>query len=100
MILEASHRTQWHSGHCMQLACNKYGSHVLDCMWTASTLGFKEEIAQKLGMSLHQLQNDPVGHHIARNFALTHFVKWRKYWEEHQLGENKRRKMFSEILED
>uniref|UniRef100_A0A6I8SA60 Uncharacterized protein n=1 Tax=Xenopus tropicalis TaxID=8364 RepID=A0A6I8SA60_XENTR len=71
------------------LACNKYGSRVLDRMWTASTL-----------RKLHQLQNDPVGHHIARNFALTHFVKRRKYWEERQLGENKRRKMFSEILED
>ncbi|KAE8588556.1 hypothetical protein XENTR_v10022611 [Xenopus tropicalis] len=87
-------------GHCMQLACNKYGSRVLDRMWTASTLGVKEEIAQQLVEKLHQLQNDPVGHHIARNFALTHFVKRRKDWEEHQLGENKRRKMFSEILED
>ncbi|XP_041427837.1 uncharacterized protein LOC379727 isoform X1 [Xenopus laevis] len=87
-------------GHCMQLACNKYGSRVLDRMWTTSTIGVKEEIAQKLVEKLHQLQNDPIGHHIARNFALTHFVKRRKDWEEHQLGENKRRKMFSEILED
>ncbi|KAM4690068.1 nucleolar protein 9 [Rhinophrynus dorsalis] len=86
--------------HSMQLACNKYGSRVLDRIWNASTMGVKEEIAQKLVEKLHQLQNDPIGHHIARNFALTHFLKRRKDWEEHQLGENKRRKMFAELLED
>ncbi|KAM8920911.1 nucleolar protein 9 [Pelodytes ibericus] len=86
--------------HCMQLACNKHGSRVLDRMWAASTMGVKEEIAQKLVERLGELQNDPVGHHIARNFALTHFIKRRKDWEEHQEAENKRRKMFADILED
>ncbi|XP_053560980.1 nucleolar protein 9 [Bombina bombina] len=86
--------------HCMQLACNKYGSRVLDRIWNASTMGVKEEIAQKLVERLRELQSDSVGHHIVRNFALTHFVKRRRDWEEHQQAENKRRKMFAEILED
>ncbi|XP_069805373.1 nucleolar protein 9 isoform X2 [Dendropsophus ebraccatus] len=86
--------------HCMELACNKYGSRVLDRVWNASTMGVKEEIAQKLVERLRELQSDPIGHHIARNFALTHFVNRRKDWEEHQQGENKRRKMFADILED
>ncbi|XP_053330614.1 nucleolar protein 9 [Spea bombifrons] len=86
--------------HCTQLACNKHGSRVLDRMWAASTMGVKEEIAQKLVERLGELQKDPVGHHIARNFALTHFVKRRKDWEEHQEAENKRRKMFADILDD
>ncbi|XP_068109640.1 nucleolar protein 9 isoform X2 [Hyperolius riggenbachi] len=84
----------------MALACNKYGSRVLDRVWNASTIGVKEEIAQKLVERLQVLQSDPIGHHIARNFALTHFLKRRKDWEEHQQAENKRRKMFAEILED
>ncbi|KAM4662515.1 nucleolar protein 9 isoform 1-T2 [Discoglossus pictus] len=86
--------------HCMQLACNKYGSRVLDRIWNSSTMGVKEEIAHKLVERLRELQNDAVGHHIARNFALHHFVKRRRDWEEHQQAENKRRKMFAEILED
>ncbi|XP_056402016.1 nucleolar protein 9 [Hyla sarda] len=86
--------------HCMELACNKYGSRVLDRVWNASTMGVKEEIAQKLVERLRELQNDPIGHHIARNFALTHFANRRKDWEEHQQAENKRRKMFADILED
>ncbi|XP_066465128.1 nucleolar protein 9 isoform X1 [Eleutherodactylus coqui] len=85
--------------HCMELACNKYGSRVLDHVWNSSTLGVKEEIAQKLVERLQELQNNPIGHHIARNFALSHFVKRRKDWEEHQQAENKRRKMFADILE-
>ncbi|XP_063295755.1 nucleolar protein 9 [Pelobates fuscus] len=86
--------------HSMQLACNKHGSRVLDRIWAASTMGVKEEIAQQLVERLNELQNDAIGHHIARNFALTHFVKRRKDWEEHQQAEKKRRKMFAEILED
>ncbi|KAM9294562.1 nucleolar protein 9 [Gastrophryne carolinensis] len=86
--------------HAMELACNKYGSRVLDRVWNASTLGVKEEIAQKLVERLRELQNDPIGHHIARNFALAHFTKRRKDWEEHQRGENKRRKMFADILDE
>ncbi|XP_077115398.1 nucleolar protein 9 [Ranitomeya variabilis] len=86
--------------HCMELACNKYGSRVLDRVWNASTMGVKEEIAQKLVIRLRELQNDPIGHHIARNFSLYHFVKRRKVWEEHQQVEKKRRKMFADILED
>lgn len=86
--------------HSVDLARNKYGSRVLDRIWNASTMGVKEEIAQKLVERLRELQNDPVGHHIARNFALAHFVKRRKDWEGHQQAENKRRKMFAEILED
>ncbi|XP_075700852.1 nucleolar protein 9 [Rhinoderma darwinii] len=87
-------------GHCMELACNKYGSRVLDRVWKASSMGVKEEVAQKLVERLRELQNDPIGHHIARNFALSHFVNRRKDWEEHQQAENKRRKMFADILED
>lgn len=86
--------------HCTELACNKYGSRVLDRVWNVSTMGVKEEIAQKLVERLQHLQGDPIGHHIVRNFALTHFVKRRKDWEEHQQAENKRRKMFADILED
>ncbi|KAM5129837.1 nucleolar protein 9 [Mantella aurantiaca] len=86
--------------HSVDLARNKYGSRVLDRIWNASTMGVKEEIAQKLVERLRELQNDPVGHHIARNFALAHFVNRRKDWEEHQQVEKKRRKMFAEILED
>ncbi|XP_072283574.1 nucleolar protein 9 isoform X2 [Pyxicephalus adspersus] len=86
--------------HVVDLARNKFGSRVLDRIWNVSTMGVKEEIAQKLVERLRELQNDPIGHHIVRNFALTHFTKRRKDWEAHQQSENKRRKMFAEILED
>ncbi|KAG8540776.1 hypothetical protein GDO81_018583 [Engystomops pustulosus] len=84
--------------NCVEMACDKFGSRVLDRAWNASTLGVKVEIAEKLVERLRELQNHPIGHHIARNFALTHFVQRRKDWEEHQQAENKRRKMFADIL--
>ncbi|XP_069072127.1 nucleolar protein 9 [Pleurodeles waltl] len=87
-------------GHYVELACNKYGSRVLDRIWNAATLGVKQEMAQELAAKERELLRDPFGYHIVRNFALTHFLKRRRDWDEHQVAENKRRKMFAEILED
>ncbi|XP_078525236.1 nucleolar protein 9 isoform X1 [Lissotriton helveticus] len=88
------------TGHYVELACNKYGSRVLDRIWNAATLGVKQEMAQELAAKERELLRDPFGYHIVRNFALTHFLKRRRDWDEHQVAENKRRKMFADILED
>ncbi|XP_029436674.1 nucleolar protein 9 isoform X2 [Rhinatrema bivittatum] len=87
-------------GHYVQLACSKSGSRVLDGIWSGATLGTKQNMAQELAQQEQELQRDPFGHHIVRNFALTHFLKRRRDWEEHQAAEDKRRRMFAEILED
>ncbi|XP_069505988.1 nucleolar protein 9 isoform X1 [Ambystoma mexicanum] len=87
-------------GHYIKLACNKHGSRVLDRIWNAATLGVKQEMAQELASKEQELLKDQFGYHIVRNFALSHFLKRRRDWDEHQVAENKRRKMFAEILED
>nr|XP_033781061.1 nucleolar protein 9 isoform X2 [Geotrypetes seraphini] len=87
-------------GHCVQLACSKSGSRVLDRIWNVASLTMKQEMAQELAERERELQSDLFGHHIVRNFALMHFLKRRGDWEEHQVAENKRRKLFAELLED
>ncbi|KAJ7313168.1 hypothetical protein JRQ81_004442 [Phrynocephalus forsythii] len=87
-------------GHYVSLACNKHGSRVLDAIWSQATLPAKREMAQELAEQEPQLQHDPFGHHVARNFALTHFLKRRRDWDHHQEAEKKRRDLFAEILED
>ncbi|XP_030043041.1 nucleolar protein 9 isoform X2 [Microcaecilia unicolor] len=87
-------------GHYVQLACSKSGSRVLDRVWNVATLAMKQEMAEELAERERELHGDPFGHHIVRNFALTHFLKRRGDWEEHQLTENKRRRLFAELLED
>ncbi|XP_007444396.1 nucleolar protein 9, partial [Python bivittatus] len=87
-------------GHYVSLACSKHGSRVLDAIWSRATLPAKQELAQELADHEPQLRHDPFGHHLVRNFALTHFLKRRRDWDSHQEAEKKRRELFAEILED
>ncbi|EMP30571.1 Pumilio domain-containing protein C14orf21 [Chelonia mydas] len=87
-------------GHYVSLACNKHGSRVLDAIWSRATLPAKRQIAQELAEQEKQLRNDPFGHHLVRNFALTHFLNRRRDWDRHQEAETKRKELFAEILED
>ncbi|XP_042328037.1 nucleolar protein 9 [Sceloporus undulatus] len=86
-------------GCYLSLACNKHGSRVLDAIWSRSNLPAKQEMAQELAEHEPQLRHDPFGHHVARNFALTHFLKRRQDWDRHQEAEKKRRELFAEILD-
>lgn len=47
-----------------------------------------------------QLIKDPFGHHVARNVALTTFLKHQEAWEQHQGAVAKRRRILNSILED
>ncbi|XP_039193762.1 nucleolar protein 9 [Crotalus tigris] len=86
-------------GHFVSLACSKYGSRVLDAIWSRASLPAKRELAQELAEHEARLRHDPFGHHLVRNFALTHFLKRRRDWDDHQQAEKKRRQLFAEILE-
>ncbi|XP_043914285.1 nucleolar protein 9 [Protopterus annectens] len=87
-------------GHYVQLACSKHGSRVLDQIWKGASLGKKQDIAQELVAKEEELRRDTFGHHIVRNFALAHFQKRRRDWDEHQAADSKLKKMFLDILED
>ncbi|XP_058039274.1 nucleolar protein 9 [Ahaetulla prasina] len=87
-------------GHFLPLACSKHGSRVLDAIWGRASLPGRRELAQELAAHEPQLRYDPFGHHLVRNFALTHFLKRRRDWDSHQQAEKKRRDLFAEILED
>ncbi|XP_060112304.1 nucleolar protein 9-like [Heteronotia binoei] len=87
-------------GHLVSLACSKHGSRVLDAIWSRATLPAKREMAQELAEQEQKLRNDPFGHHLVRNFALTHFLKRRQDWDRLQEAEKKRRELFADILED
>ncbi|XP_006259794.1 nucleolar protein 9 isoform X2 [Alligator mississippiensis] len=87
-------------GHYGSLACSKHGSRVLDAVWNGATLPEKQKIAMELAPQEQQLCHDPFGRYAVRNFALTHFRKRRKDWDQVQEAETRRRELFAEILED
>ncbi|XP_024412133.2 nucleolar protein 9 isoform X2 [Desmodus rotundus] len=87
-------------GQYVALACSRHGSRVLDAIWGGATLGARKEIAAELGERDQQLIKDPFGHHVARNVALTTFLKHQEAWEQHQGAVAKRRRILNSILED
>ncbi|XP_040083284.1 nucleolar protein 9 [Oryx dammah] len=87
-------------GHYVTLACSRHGSRVLDAIWSGAALGARKEIAAELGERNQELIRDPFGHHVARNVALTTFLKRREAWEQEQGAVAKWRRALNSILED
>lgn len=87
-------------GQYVALACSRHGSRVLDAIWNGAALGARKEIAAELGERNQELIKDPFGHHVARNVALTTFLKRREAWEQQQGAVAKRRRVLNSILED
>ncbi|XP_037359042.1 nucleolar protein 9 [Talpa occidentalis] len=87
-------------GQYVALACSRHGSRVLDAIWSGAALGARKEIAAELGEQNQELIRDPFGHHVARNVALTTFLKRREAWEQQQGAVAKRRRALNSILED
>ncbi|KAM6181008.1 nucleolar protein 9 [Erethizon dorsatum] len=86
-------------GQYVALACSRHGSRVLDAIWSGAALGARKEIATELGEQNQELIRDPFGHHVARNVALTTFLKRREAWEQQQSAVAKRRRALNSILE-
>lgn len=87
-------------GQYVALACSRHGSRVLDAIWSGAALGARKEIAAELGEQNQQLIQDAFGHHVARNVALTTFLKRRATWEQEQSAVAKRRQALNSILGD
>lgn len=87
-------------GQYVALACSRHGSRVFDAIWSGAALGVRKEIAAELGEQNQELIQDPFGHHVARNVALTTFLKRRQAWEQQQNSVAKRRRALNSILED
>ncbi|XP_045425667.1 nucleolar protein 9 [Lemur catta] len=86
-------------GRYVALACSRHGSRVLDAIWNGAALGARKEIATELGEQNQELIRDPFGHHVARNVALTTFLKRREAWEQQQGAVAKRKRALNSILE-
>ncbi|CAH6831218.1 nucleolar protein 9 [Phodopus roborovskii] len=87
-------------GQYVALACSRHGSRVLDAIWSGAALGARKEIAAELGEQNQELIQDAFGHHVARNVALTTFLKRRETWEQQQSAVAKRRRALNSVLED
>ncbi|XP_045193252.2 nucleolar protein 9-like [Mercenaria mercenaria] len=85
--------------HFITLACDKNGSRTLESIWKNVSLKQKILIATCLCIQEDRIRSDRIGFHIHRNFALFHFKKRRKDWVSIQQNDQRRRKMFQDVLD-
>ncbi|XP_060603049.1 nucleolar protein 9-like [Ruditapes philippinarum] len=84
--------------HYVSLACDKNGSRALESIWRNTSMKQKEMIATCLCVQEDRIRSDRIGFHIHRNFALFHFTKRRKDWQSIQQNDQRKRKMFQDVL--
>lgn len=88
-----------YEGHFATLACDKYGSHIVDKLWSqVADIGDKEKIAEELLRSLGTLENSHHGKFIVRNCRLENFKREKDKWRQNQTGIDRRKDMFKDII--
>ncbi len=81
------------------LAMDKYGSHIVDKLWSqVADIADKERVAEELLESLAALQNNHHGKFIVRNCRLENFKREKDAWREKEAGIDRRNEMFKDIL--
>ncbi|XP_069112606.1 nucleolar protein 9-like isoform X2 [Argopecten irradians] len=87
-------------GTYMDVACDKNGSRTLDNMWKCATLTQKLMVAEELGRNEAKLQGDRFGFYVHKNCGIFHYKHRLQEWKEVQGQSQKKRKLFSEIIND
>ncbi|ONH70494.1 Nucleolar protein 9 [Saccharomyces cerevisiae] len=69
------------SKESVNLACNVYGSHIMDKLWefTAKLTLYKERIARALVLETEKVKNSIYGRQVWKNWKLELYV--RKMWD-------------------
>jgi hypothetical protein len=66
--------------HAAEVACNKYGSHVIDTIWAAVELKCRINLAEALRYSYERLMALPHGRIIVRNCRLDDYRRRYDDW--------------------
>ncbi|XP_070574928.1 nucleolar protein 9-like [Ptychodera flava] len=85
-------------GWYVRMACDKHGSRTVDSIWSSASLKVKFTIAEELAKREAQLSQDRFGRFVHRNCAIGHFKHRRNDWKDIQKRDEKKRKMFSDII--
>merc|ERR1712012_767832 len=85
-------------GDLHTVACNTYGSRVLEAIWRSSNIQMKTDIAKLLGPHSRTLSTDRFGKFVFRNFSLQQFNQNQEKWKEGQLQQARKRKALDEFV--
>nr|XP_039261355.1 nucleolar protein 9-like [Styela clava] len=81
----------------VSLACDKYGSRVLENIWDNSDIVIKRLIAGNLAQNSPQLSANDYGKFILKKFDIKNFTTRLQEWEQFQKKKSNKRKLFAGI---
>ncbi len=85
-------------GHLASLACDKYGSHVVECLWKSSPLPVKNTMMEELSVGKEKLESSQYGRLVIRTCRLNQFTRHREDWNKEEQTKTTKRSMFDEII--
>lgn len=71
-------------GEIVNLACNAYGSHIVDKLWTFTALMkmYKERFATELNSDSHKVKDSTYGRLVWKNWSMELFVRKKYDWSQ------------------
>lgn len=82
------------------ISTNKNGSFVMETLWSLANFKQRVSIVDELKACEAQLKNDQYGRFVVIKFGLSFYKRRPDEWKEIQTNEFKKRKMFSDLLDD
>lgn len=70
-------------GHIFELACNSYGSHIVDKLWNFTVLlpMYKDRIGSELMANSHRVKDSTYGRLVWKNWSMELFVRKKYDWK-------------------
>ncbi|QWU88357.1 hypothetical protein CA3LBN_002665 [Candidozyma haemuli] len=71
------------SGHIFKLACNSYGSHIVDKLWDFTVLlpMYKDRIGSELNADSHKVKESSYGRLVWKNWSMELFTRKKFDWK-------------------
>ncbi|EDQ91150.1 uncharacterized protein MONBRDRAFT_36078 [Monosiga brevicollis MX1] len=88
------------SAHVVAVACDKFGSHVVDAAWNAAPIKVKQSMAASLAGAEDKLQASPQGRFVLRNCRISAFKRNAEDWQLMMESNARKAKMFASIIDD
>jgi len=86
------------SGYFVNLACNKYGSRVIDNILNSVSIKVKHKIMDEFCSKEQALQNNKNGYFLSKNVGLYHYKYRYEEWKEQEEAKERKRKTFSDLV--
>ncbi|KAI9492112.1 armadillo-type protein [Zychaea mexicana] len=87
-------------GHYVQIAKDKFGSHILDRIWAVAEINVKEQIVAELLKRERELAEHPMGKCVLWTVRIELYKRRHDEWVEREKGLEKKKELFKDILGD